>query len=322
MSSQPARLGYEGLTTESDRVTSANAATPGADEIRQRVLEYYTAATLDYKAWSSGFNMHFGYWRPGINPFRRESMLNELNLQVLSRLQLPRDRPARLADLGGGTGATARAAVKTHPQLAVDVVTIVPLQIDLGRKLNAGVTGGGAIAMHCVDFNDTGLPAGQYDGVCMIESAIYAEGPTKARLIREAFRLLRPGGTMVMVDGMLVRRVPTDGIVARFMDRVYRRWCLSWAVPEMCRTDLLPAALAAAGFEAPTVEDWGWNIAPSVAHVPLLAFHFALAEIVKARGRLPLWRWRHIVASALTPMLGLRRSTFIYAAVVAKKPLR
>lgn len=89
----------------------------------------------------------------------------------------------------------------------------------------------------------------------------------------------------------------------------------------MCRQDLLVEALAAQGFEQPTIEDWSWKVAPSIAHIPTLASYFAVAEIIKARGFLPLWRWRHIVASFLTPLIGLRRSTFTYAAVVARKPV-
>ena len=104
------------------------------------------------------------------------------------------------------------------------------------------------------------------------------------------------------------------------MNAIYRRWCESWAVPEMCRLDLLPDALHAVGFEQPGFEDWSWRIAPSVAHVPLFASYFAIAEVLKAKGLLPLWRWRHIVASLLTPLLGLRRCTFAYGVVMATKP--
>src|ERR1051325_1012481 len=107
-------------------------------QIRDRVLAYYAAATPDYRVWSKDYNMHFGFWRLGLNPFDRESMLQELNAQVITRLALPTGAPvARLAELGGGTGATARAAVAATPNLVVDVVTIAPIQIEIGEALNA-----------------------------------------------------------------------------------------------------------------------------------------------------------------------------------------
>jgi SAM-dependent methyltransferase len=302
---------------------TADATTPAAttDEIHARIVAYYAVSTADYRVWSRGYNMHFGYWRRGINPLRREALLDETNQQVLARLQLPADRPVRVADLGGGTGATARSAVARMANLAVDVVTLSPTQVELGARLNAQAPNGAAVAMHCMDYEATTLESGAYDGVCCVESACHAPGATKAGVLAEAYRLLKPGGRLVLVDAWLTRPVPEDGPLRRILARVYRRWCVSWAVPEMGRADLLPDALRAAGFEDARVEDWSWRVAPSVAHVPVLASWFAVAEIVKARGRLPPWRWRHIVASALTPLLGLYRSTFMYGAVTARKPL-
>jgi MPBQ/MSBQ methyltransferase len=48
---------------------------------------YYEEAGPDYAAWSAAFNMHFGFFRWGMNPFRREAMLEEMNRQVFDRLQ-------------------------------------------------------------------------------------------------------------------------------------------------------------------------------------------------------------------------------------------
>ena len=303
---------------KSPRIEQHETVSP--NEIRQRVLAYYAAATADYRFWSSDFNMHFGYWRRGMNPFKREAMLLETNRQILSRLGLTADQPARIADLGCGTGATARTAVGLMPKLLVDAVTIAPIQVSIGSALNAKLPRGDAITMHCADFAHTPLPSAQYDAVYLLESACHAEGSTKAELLREAFRLLKPGGRLIIVDAMLRRALPTQGLFSRLMNFIYRRWCLSWAVPEMCRLDLLPDALATEGFEVITLEDWSWNIAPSVAHVPLFSCYFAIIELIKARGSLPTWRWRHILAALLTPLLGLNRSTFAYAAVVARKP--
>jgi MPBQ/MSBQ methyltransferase len=313
-------FGDSTFTDTNGRDARVDGAPLGSQSARDQLLAYYTEAALDYRAWSRGFNMHFGFWRPGLNPLRREAMLEELNVQALSRLQIPTASPARLVDLGGGTGATARAAVAKYPQLDVDVVTIVPRQVEIGTQLNAHAPRGDAVTMRCADYTATALPAGAYDAVCLIESACHAPGPTKASVLAEAFRLLKPGGRLVMVDAMLLRQVPTDGLLSRFMNRVYRRWCLSWAVPEMCRLDLLPEAMGKIGFEDARFENWSWKVAPSVAHVPLFASAFAVVEIVKAKGRLPLWRWRHIVASLLTPLLGLRQCTFVYGAVTATKP--
>ena len=299
----------------------ANKAIPTQPVVRERVLAYYTSATTDYLAWSQNYNMHFGYWRKGLNPLLREPMLQELNLQVFSRLGLPKSGAVRLADFGGGTGATARAAVAAFANLSVDVITIVPLQIEIAQKLNAAVPRGDAITMHCVDFSETQLSADQFDAVYMIESACHAAGATKQGVLREAFRLLKPGGRFVMTDAMLLHELPTAGLLSRLVAYLYHKWCESWAIPEMCRKDLLHDAMKAEGFDEVHIEDWRWQVAPSIAHIPLLVLSFTLAELFKARGLLPLWRWRHIVASFLTPLLALRMGTFTYGAAIATKPV-
>ena len=49
--------------------------------------------------------MHFGFFRWGMNPLGRESMLEEMNLQVAARLGLLPDSRQEIIDLGCGLGA-------------------------------------------------------------------------------------------------------------------------------------------------------------------------------------------------------------------------
>ena len=73
---------------------------------------YYTEAGMDYRAWSRNFNMHFGFYRWGMNPLALESMLEEMSRQVFRRLAL--SDGMKVLDLGCGLGAPARALIKQH----------------------------------------------------------------------------------------------------------------------------------------------------------------------------------------------------------------
>jgi len=64
------------------------------------LVTYYTEAGMDYRAWSRNFNMHFGFYRWGMNPLALERMLEEMSRQVFGRLGL-RDG-MRVLDLGCG----------------------------------------------------------------------------------------------------------------------------------------------------------------------------------------------------------------------------
>jgi len=59
-----------------------------AQKTATNFIDLYNEATEDYKFWSKDFNMHFGYYIPfKTNPFKRDTMLNEMNNQIFKRLK-------------------------------------------------------------------------------------------------------------------------------------------------------------------------------------------------------------------------------------------
>src|SRR5579863_750901 len=98
--------------------------------------QYYSEAGPDYAAWSREFNMHFGYYRAGANPLHRESMLEQMNAEVLARLHLDDIAEPRLLDLGCGLGATLRSFARRLPHARLLGLTRVPWQVEQARALN------------------------------------------------------------------------------------------------------------------------------------------------------------------------------------------
>lgn len=292
---------------------AASAVKPMETAITPRDTQaYFTEVAHDYRAWSPAYNMHFGHWRLGLNPLRREGMLDAMNQVVGDALQLDPSAPACVVDLGCGAGATARSLLRRWPQLHAVTVTNVAVQNGIARTLDAQA-GVADRAVHLeADFTRTGLPAAQADGAYAVESACYAPGFDKRAFCREAARLLRPGARLVMLDGFLLREKP--GHIAGWLHRL---WADSWAVPTLARRDDLLAALRAEGFEDVQFRSLRWRIAPSALHVPFLATRFAIAELWKARGRLSPWRRKHILASYCALALGMFWRDFDYGMVIA-----
>jgi SAM-dependent methyltransferase len=293
--------------------------TPQARATDTRLAEirsYYNAVADDYRAWSPGMNMHFGYWSWKVNPLHREAMLERMNLEVLNRLALPPSGTVRLADLGCGAGATARSIVKARKHSTVDAVTLVARQIVQGAELNQAAALPNQVRFHLADYVDTGLHAGAYDGVYALESACHAPGADKRALVREAARLLRPGGTLVIADALRRNSKPLPG----FMERIYRLWCRHWAVNELAEKEALHAALASQGFTDIRFQDISLRLAPSALQIPLFATRFALRELWRAGFRLSPLRRGHIVASYAAFLLGLWLPGFGYYMVTARKP--
>jgi cyclopropane fatty-acyl-phospholipid synthase-like methyltransferase len=86
------------------------------------LVTYYTEAGMDYRAWSSSFNMHFGFYRWGMNPLALESMLEEMSRQVFRRLAL--SEGMKVLDLGCGLGTPARALIQQHDVAATAVTKV------------------------------------------------------------------------------------------------------------------------------------------------------------------------------------------------------
>ena len=295
------------------RSHSENTLTP------EDTQDYFTEVATDYSAWSPSYNMHFGFWRAGLNPLRREGMLVEMNRMVGRALRID-DAPTGgdihrcVIDMGCGAGATARTLVGDHASLYAVTVTNVAVQNRIAAKLDAAAGVAHRMAHIEADYTRTGLPAAQADGAWALESACYAAGTDKADFVREAARLLKPGARLTVVDGFLLRRKP--GGIAGWLHRL---WADSWAVPTLAVSEDFVAALHAHGFEDVEVKSLRWRVAPSALHIPVLATRFTLAELWKARGRLSPWRRKHIVASYCALALGMFWRDFDYCIVTATR---
>ena len=162
----------------------------------ESVVDYYSETAIDYLTWSQGYNMHFGYWRWGLNPFCRESMLEEMNLQVASVFTSVK---GLVLDLGCGMGATMRSMAHRCPDKRILGFTIVPEQQKTASRLNLEF--GTRLRVERASYIQLPLEDGFADGAYALESACYAPGQNKEQFARELHRVLKPGAPFCVADG-------------------------------------------------------------------------------------------------------------------------
>jgi len=274
----------------------------------QRVIEFYEEAGEDYRHWSPGLNMHLGFYRWGTNPFRREQMLEQLNLEVAQRLKIDANKPASLVDLGCGMGAVARSVARYYPKSTIKGVTLSPSQVRIASQesRNAGLLD----QIEILEGNFTDLPFADnsVDGAWAIESACYVAGPAKEDLIREVSRILKPGGRFVVAD-CFVRNA--DKQINRIVQKCYSAACKNWVVQEMAALEHFIAAAEKYGVRDLIVEDISWRTAPSLAHAPLAVATFLLKKALVGE-RLGQQSLNNLKASLQALVIGAHRSKFGY----------
>ncbi|MCE9596848.1 MAG: methyltransferase domain-containing protein [Spirochaetia bacterium] len=283
------------------------------DTSHRNLIQYYEEAGPDYSAWSPGFNMHFGFFRFGMNPFRLEAMLRRMNQEVLMRLDVPAKET--VIDMGCGLGATVRNIAEVRSDLTLTGITLVPWQITRATDLTPGAMRK-RVRFLRKDYTDSGFPARSFGAAYALESSCYADGFSKADVLSEAFRILKPGARFVVADGF-IKHLKAKNFI---FERSLRKISDCWEVTQFGEIGSFKDAAESAGFSIVSVEEISYRIAPSVAFVPWVTLRFFFKELLIKRSKLTRKRWDNAIAPFLGILVGLFRKNYGYYMITLEKP--
>jgi cyclopropane fatty-acyl-phospholipid synthase-like methyltransferase len=293
--------------------TPLTAIASSVENTADSFQRYYEEAGPDYAAWSPHFNMHFGFFRGGMNPFDREVMLEQMNSEVFHRLQISGDHP-RILDMGCGLGATLRSFARRLPAVDLHGITLVPWQLEQGRLLNQASPQSTNITLSLGNYEHTSFSSESFDAIYAVESSCYGTGAGKSRLIREAHRLLRPGGRFVVADGFL-----GPGKFHGPQQSIYRKLCDCWVIDALGDIGAFTRELERCGFRDIAVEQIQSRVAPSVLHVPWVTLKFLFTTVVFGRRKMTRARWNNVLAPVLLPFVGYPLGPLAYHVVSATR---
>lgn len=281
------------------------------------LIEFYEEAGPDYAHWSPKYNMHFGYLKWGLNPFRREQMLEQMNREVLNRLKIENSQNTHILDAGCGMGASLRTVHQYLPKVFKTGISLVPWQIKSAKELTRDIQEKNHFEFLEMDFNRTPFAENSFNAAYAIEAACYGKGKDKREFVNEMWRVLKPGGRLVIADCFL----KTDkNIRPRFLSNAYENLCKDWALTDMGVIGQVRNSLSEIGFTDIQCENISWKVAPSVMHVPLAVISFIFKNWIKGNHSLKNHSRNNLKASLNCIILGLSQHLFGYYLISAKKP--
>ncbi len=276
---------------------------------KEKVTEFYDEATEDYEFWSKDYNMHFGYFKfLKTNPFRRDSMLNEMNAQVLDRLQLQK-KANLITDFGCGMGGSMRYALKKDPNLSIIGLTLSPFQVQQGNRLLQNLNG----IITKQNYNNTTIKSTSIDGIIAIESLCHSGHQRKS--LEEAYRILKPKSRLVIADAFLKKEVSQLCLGTKFC---YQKLCHGWSLERLSTIKSIEYHLSTIGFRNIKITNVSFRVAPSVFHVPFAITGFLVQKVLRRQSIKPQ-SWRNLIGSFFALLSGLHLRSFGYYIISAEK---
>lgn len=172
------------------------------DMNKQTVVDYYDYTIPFYKIfWHKGTNaLHYGLWNRETKNLQ-EALLN--SNKVLSDIANIKEQDTIL-DAGSGVGGSSLWLAKNKGS-NVTGITISEKQKEKAVKYALRENLQDKTNFLVRDFLDTGFPDNHFTVVWAIESVCHAKD--KSDFLKEAYRVLKPGGRLIVADGFL-RRSP------------------------------------------------------------------------------------------------------------------
>jgi len=202
------------------RPPAAGAPRPASRPVVDQINQVYDQVMYDdlYREyWGNSDFVNFGWWEKGT---REQKEACEALMEKL--LAFIPEKKGTILDAACGKGATTRHLLKYYPPEAVTGINISEKQLETCR-LNA--PGCRFILMNAAElqFEDA-----SFDNIISVEAAFHFD--TREKFLREACRVLKPGGTLVLSDSLFTRwweRIKPPGRLLNFVEdpAAYRALC-------------------------------------------------------------------------------------------------
>ena len=217
------------------------------------VADYYDQTQHHYEHWwklGDHLSLHYGIWLDETKTFA-EALANTNQIMADAAKIGAEDL---VMDAGCGVGGAAFFLAKTK-HARVKGVSLSPKQIALATNRSQDLQLDGRVLFAKMDFTKTSFPDAAFNVVWACESVCHALA--KAAFTNEAFRLLKPGGRLVLFD-FFKSHDPQDD-----PQQLVKKWGATWGVQDFSSPQAFHKNLKASGFQNIRSKDYTANVQKS-----------------------------------------------------------
>ena len=277
----------------------------------KNIIDYYDATENAYKdSWdlNNSLAIHYGYWDERVKSFPQSLLrMNEVMMEAANIKSSD-----RVLDAGCGIGGSS---IFLGEKMGCNVtgISLSERQINKAKELAIEKKVEEKVDFRVMNYCATNFPNESFDIVWGCESICYADD--KEQFIKEAFRLLKPGGRLVVADGFVTDFKNNDR-------SSIRNWLDGWQVNYLETLDRFEEFMSETGFK----NIFSSDISKFTAHSSrrLYKFYF-LANLYL------LWKTitfsnrstemqRKNIAACKDQYYGMRKGLWQYGLIVGTKP--
>lgn len=224
------------------------------DARKQKIVQYYETCEANYRKWwdlDRSLAMHAGFWDKSTKTLHEALLKENEILASIAKIE----RGDSVLDAGCGVGGSS-IFLADRIGCRVTGITLSEKQVQTATRKARERELAQPPAFLVRDFTRTGFPDGSFDVVWAIESVCHAED--KSLFVNEAYRLLKPGGRLILADGFNVRNSYTQR-EKRLLDKTVN----GWAVDSMESIPNFERYLREAQFKNISMQDATHYVLPS-----------------------------------------------------------
>ena len=281
---------------------------------QQHIKNYYNDTQFDYSfIWNWRLKttpaLHFGYYDEKAT--KHEQAIFRVNEVLADWANVTEG--TKVLDAGCGLGNTSMWLAQ-HRKAKVTGITLVQKQVDTAYALAKKQNIVGA-EFQVADYLQTPFEDNNFDVVWACEALCHA--PNKSLFYKEAFRVLKPGGRVVIAENLRPAR-PMSETNEKFLHDIFD----AWAIPDLDTLEEHQQNALSAGFINFQYKDVTKNVWVSYKNLKKIVKQLKpLATVLNAFKLVPKVRYNNYIQSGRQAD-AIEQGVFTYAHLLATKPLK